>query len=322
MRPYLMLAVVVVVSCLHNIIVAEESSFPTSKTEEFSEIKFSSTSLDSFFNSNETLSSRASSSQSATSNTIQTANSTSDVAPKRLLPSRTYAATPNTPTTTTRGVSSNNPAEKEGRSSSLSFENLEHGPTTETVLSGSQLQTRRNIYIRGQLLNQPDPLRSSQAERRTVIRDFRNSVETSDYQDGDLENNNSSSSSRSSETNFFNSSSRRRNVGPTRKRFHNFKLLHDSLQGENEGRHGGESQFYSLLYGVGILLASSLATLVICLLLGFCRQKIKARLDQRRRYDKSGEYERVDSVSSIVDSACSSQLEVYVDDVIEDVTII
>jgi len=63
-------------------------------------------------------------------------------------------------------------------------------------------------------------------------------------------------------------------------------------------------------------------TLVVCLLLGICRQKIKARMDKRRRFDKSGEYERVDSVSSIVDSACSSQMEPYVDDAIEDVTII
>ena len=53
-------------------------------------------------------------------------------------------------------------------------------------------------------------------------------------------------------------------------------------------------------------------------------------LERRRRFDKTGEYERVDSVSSMVDSNGSlyagsqSQLDVYVDDplTIEDVTII
>lgn len=90
-----------------------------------------------------------------------------------------------------------------------------------------------------------------------------------------------------------------------------------------ENRQHGESQLYALLYGVGVLLATSVVTVAVCLLLGICRQKIKQKLDRRRRFDKSGEYERVDSVSSIVDSVCSSQMEPYADDVIiEDVTII
>lgn len=93
-------------------------------------------------------------------------------------------------------------------------------------------------------------------------------------------------------------------------------------------RAGREAQFYTLLYIVGILIIASLVTLSTCLLAGLCREKIKKRLEKRRRYDKSGEYERVDSVSSIVDSTCSGgQLDVsiggYQDDpMIEDVTII
>jgi len=80
------------------------------------------------------------------------------------------------------------------------------------------------------------------------------------------------------------------------------------------------------------LLSASILTPLACLAIGFLRTAIKKRLERRRRYDKSGEYERVGSVSSVVDSSgvgvgygdSQLQLDGFLDDpcMIEDVTII
>lgn len=86
-----------------------------------------------------------------------------------------------------------------------------------------------------------------------------------------------------------------------------------------------------LLYGAIALVLASVLTPLICLAAGLLRTKIAKYLERRRRFDKSGEYERVGSVSSVVDSSGSlyadvsqSQLDVYLDDPldIEDVTVI
>lgn len=78
-------------------------------------------------------------------------------------------------------------------------------------------------------------------------------------------------------------------------------------------------------------MVASILTPLVCLAGGFVRTRIARYIERRRRFDKSGEYERVDSVSSVVDSsslyaadASQSQLDVYIDDpiTIEDVTII
>ena len=84
-----------------------------------------------------------------------------------------------------------------------------------------------------------------------------------------------------------------------------------------------------LLYGALALVLASIITPLICLAAGLVRTKIAKYIERRRRFDKSGEYERVGSVSSVVDSSSlyagsQSQLDVFVDDpyAIEDVTII
>jgi len=84
-----------------------------------------------------------------------------------------------------------------------------------------------------------------------------------------------------------------------------------------------------LLYGAIALVLASIITPLVCLAVGLLRTKIAKYIERRRRFDKSGEYERVGSVSSVVDSSSlyagsQSQLDVFVDDplTVEDVTII
>jgi len=91
----------------------------------------------------------------------------------------------------------------------------------------------------------------------------------------------------------------------------------------------GPSITTRLLYGAIALVLASITTPLICLAAGFVRTRISRYIERRRRFDKSGEYERVGSVSSVVDSSSlyagsQSQLDIYLDDpvAIEDVTII
>jgi len=92
----------------------------------------------------------------------------------------------------------------------------------------------------------------------------------------------------------------------------------------------GPSVTARLMYGAIALVLASIITPLVCLAGGLVRTRIARYIERRRRFDKSGEYERVDSVSSVVDSSSlyaagsQSQLDVYLDDplAIEDVTII
>ena len=89
----------------------------------------------------------------------------------------------------------------------------------------------------------------------------------------------------------------------------------------------GPSVTKRLLYGAVALVLASIVTPIVCLAAGLARNRLARYVERRRRFDKTGEYERVDSVSSVVDSGSvysQSQLDVYVDDplAIEDVTII
>jgi len=115
-----------------------------------------------------------------------------------------------------------------------------------------------------------------------------------------------------------------------RLRTHHFKLLHDIVQSARGGQGMREesSHVSMLLYVVGVLTTTVIATLTLCLVIAQIRNTVKRKLDTRRRYDKSGEYERVDSVSSLVHSSSTSvsvasQMDaLYIDGPIEDVTII
>ena len=69
-----------------------------------------------------------------------------------------------------------------------------------------------------------------------------------------------------------------------------------------------------------MLTLGTLTTLAACMVFCFCGEKWRARR-ARRRFDKSGEYQRVDSVSSIVDSSFGGQGE-YQDEGMDSVTII
>ena len=91
----------------------------------------------------------------------------------------------------------------------------------------------------------------------------------------------------------------------------------------------GPSVTTRLLYGAIALVLASIITPLVCLAAGLVRTRIAKYIERRRRFDKSGEYERVDSVSSVVDSSSmyagsQSQLDVFLEDplAIEDVTII
>lgn len=90
-----------------------------------------------------------------------------------------------------------------------------------------------------------------------------------------------------------------------------------------DNRPGAKAEYHALLNGVGALLASATVTVTLCLLVGLSRHRIKSSVDKCCRRDRSGEYERVDSVSSLVDSSISSQLDIYLDDPhVEDISII
>jgi len=73
----------------------------------------------------------------------------------------------------------------------------------------------------------------------------------------------------------------------------------------------------------------SLLTPVACLVLGFARYAARSRLDELGRHARSSDggvgYERVDSVSSIVDSRLHQQPYIYQDVVgldVEEMTVI
>ena len=63
-------------------------------------------------------------------------------------------------------------------------------------------------------------------------------------------------------------------------------------------------EVYGWLLGAATLVAVSLTTLAGCFVACFCREKLTKYLDKKRRRirDKGAEYERVESVSSLVDT--------------------
>ena len=67
-----------------------------------------------------------------------------------------------------------------------------------------------------------------------------------------------------------------------------------------------ETEFYAWIFGATMLTLGSLTTLTSCFVFCFCSEKWRKRR-QTRKYDKSGQYQRVDSVSSVVDSHLESQ---------------
>lgn len=85
-----------------------------------------------------------------------------------------------------------------------------------------------------------------------------------------------------------------------------------------------------LLYAATVVVLASLLTPVACLVIGFARYAAQRRLDERGQYTRPADggvsYERVDSVSSIVDARNRNdfhqhQLYPYVSDV-EEMTVI
>ena len=95
--------------------------------------------------------------------------------------------------------------------------------------------------------------------------------------------------------------------------------MHLSLQSQSDSRHQ-ETEFYAWIFGAAMLTLGSLTTLTGCFIFCFCGEKWRKRR-QRRRYDKSGEYQRVDSVSSIVDNT-NGQLDPILEEQLDNVTII
>lgn len=94
-------------------------------------------------------------------------------------------------------------------------------PSSVVTPAYAPSSTRRNIYIRGQRISAPDSSRSV-GLRKTASRDFRNSQDVQD-DDPDV------SHGGANET-LTNTTTKRRTVITNRRRFYNFKLLHDSLQ--------------------------------------------------------------------------------------------
>ena len=56
------------------------------------------------------------------------------------------------------------------------------------------------------------------------------------------------------------------------------------------------------IFGAAMLAIGSVVTITSCFVFCLCSDKWKKRRSARRKWDKNKEYERVDSVSSIVDN--------------------
>ncbi|KAK2169737.1 hypothetical protein LSH36_7g06013 [Paralvinella palmiformis] len=83
------------------------------------------------------------------------------------------------------------------------------------------------------------------------------------------------------------------------------------------------TEFYAWIFGAAMLGLGSLTTVSSCFVFCFCSDKVRKRREARSRRgakDKAGEYQRVESVSSIVDHA-GEHSELY-DDQMDSVTII
>ena len=70
-----------------------------------------------------------------------------------------------------------------------------------------------------------------------------------------------------------------------------------------------------------MLAIGTITTLTFCFVFCLCSEKWKTRRAQKRKWDKNGEYERVDSVSSIVDNTSMAPTDLE-DDQMDAVSII
>jgi len=85
------------------------------------------------------------------------------------------------------------------------------------------------------------------------------------------------------------------------KNFVRNKFLHESMHRHADSPHQA-TEFYAWIFGATMLTLGSITTVASCLVFFLCSEKWKERRRRKLRFDKSGEYERVDSVSSMVDS--------------------
>ena len=78
-------------------------------------------------------------------------------------------------------------------------------------------------------------------------------------------------------------------------------------------------RIYGWLVGAFFIICGSMVTLISGVLLCYCGDKWKRHRDERRRLEKYGEYERVESVSSLVSSQVARD---YMDEQMESVSMI
>lgn len=101
-------------------------------------------------------------------------------------------------------------------------------------------------------------------------------------------------------------------------KYHNYKMLYDNMPSESNRQ---STEFYAWIFGAAMLGIGTMAIMTSCFVYFLCSEKMKLRRANRRKWDKYGEYERVDSVSSIVDN-CSMAPPELDNDQIDAVSII
>ena len=74
-----------------------------------------------------------------------------------------------------------------------------------------------------------------------------------------------------------------------------------------------KTEFYAWIFGATMLTLGSVTTLASCVVFCFCGDKLKRKKKKKRRRTKSvddncGEYQRVDSVSSMVSSRADTEI--------------
>ncbi|KAI0208788.1 hypothetical protein LSAT2_006504 [Lamellibrachia satsuma] len=173
--------------------------------------------------------------------------------------------------------------------------------STTTTPDTLPLTTRRNIYIRGHLLAshrkqtfvppsaKSDFVHTPDTLSRLHVTHFRNApAKKASYVAYDKKPSRRKKKHSSLET----------------KRFDNIRFLHETVNQASDNQRE-QLEVYAWLLGAATLVAVSLTTLAGCFVTCFCSEKLKqyrAKKRQRTR-DKGAEYERVESVSSLVDTA-------------------
>ena len=82
------------------------------------------------------------------------------------------------------------------------------------------------------------------------------------------------------------------------------------------------TEFYAWMFGAAMLGIISMVMMTSCFVYCLRSDKWRQRRAARRKWDKNGEYERVDSVLSIVDNNTQAQPQDYNDNDIDAVSII